>query len=104
MADSAPFYRKAGTSFAGHETVNYHDHEYVRGNVTTNSIEGFFGVLKLGIRGVYQYVSPEHLNSYVSEFAFRYNNRKSRGVEDSERADNLLAGVVGTRLTYETID
>jgi hypothetical protein len=83
--------------------VNHLDDEYVRGDVTTNSVEGFFGTLKMGIRGVYQHVAPEHLNRYVSEFAFRYNNRKALGVEDHERASKLLSGIVGKRLTYETI-
>jgi transposase-like protein len=102
--DGAGLYEKIGQHFAAHETVNHAIGEYARGDVTTNSVEGFFGVLKMGIRGVYQHVSPEHLNRYVSEFAFRYNNRKALGINDSERASNIIASVIGKRLTYQTIN
>jgi transposase-like protein len=103
MTDGAGMYKKIGKGFASHEVVDHAAGEYVRGDVTTNTVEGFFGVLKMGIRGVYQHVSPEHLSRYLNEFEFRYNNRKALGVNDSERADNLLSGVVGKRLTYQTV-
>jgi transposase-like protein len=104
MTDTAPVYSKIGQSFASHETVNYLAKEYARGDVTTNSAEGFFGVLKLGIGGVYQHVSAEHLNRYVTEFAFRYNNRIALKINDTERAENALAGIGGKRLTYRRLD
>jgi hypothetical protein len=75
MTDSAPFYRKAGKSFASHETVNHNDHEYVRDDVTTNSVEGFFGVLKLGIRGVYQHVSPRAVPNRMYGIRFGFPRR-----------------------------
>jgi transposase-like protein len=103
MTDGAGMYKKIGKGFKSHEVVDHAAGEYARGDVTTNTVEGFFGVLKMGIRGVYQHVSPEHLSRYLNEFEFRYNNRKSLGIEDSERADNLLSGIVGKRLTYQTI-
>jgi transposase-like protein len=103
MTDAAPMYRGTGKQFAGHEWVDHGGGEYARGDVTTNTVEGFFGILKMGIRGVYQHVAPEHLNRYVSEFAFRYNNRKSLGVSDIERASNIVSSVVGKRLTYKTV-
>lgn len=103
MTDQAQFYKKSAASFKSHETVDHSTKEYARGDVTTNSVEGFFGTLKMGIRGVYQHVSPEHLNRYVSEFAFRYNYRKSLGVNDYDRATQLLGGIVGKRLTYKTV-
>jgi transposase-like protein len=103
MTDGAGMYKKIGKAFKSHEVVDHAAGEYVRGDVTTNTVEGFFGVLKMGIRGVYQHVSPEHLSRYLNEFEFRYNNRKALGVNDSERADNLLSGVVGKRLTYQTV-
>ena len=53
------------------------------------------------MKGVYQHCSPNHLHRYLAEFDFRYNNRKANGIEDEERADILLAGVVGKRLTYQ---
>jgi transposase-like protein len=103
MTDGAGMYKKIGKGFASHEVVDHAAGEYVRGDVTTNTVEGFFGVLKMGIRGVYQHVSPEHLSRYLNEFEFRYNHRKALGVNDSERADDLLSGFVGKRLTYQTV-
>lgn len=58
-----------------HESVRHIAHEFVRGDVTTNRIEGFFGQLKRSLDGTYHAVSPAYLNSYVAEFAFRYNHR-----------------------------
>jgi transposase-like protein len=101
MTDGAGMYKKIGKHFKSHEVVDHAAGEYVRGDVTTNTVEGFFGTLKMGIGGVYQHVSPEHLNRYVSEFEFRYNNRVALEVNDTQRADNLLSGVVGKRLTYQ---
>ena len=103
MTDGAGMYKKIGKGFASHEVVDHAAGEYARGDVTTNTVEGFFGILKMGIGGVFQHVSAQHLHRYVSEFEFRYNHRKALGVNDSERADNLLSGVVGKRLTYQTV-
>lgn len=104
MTDSAGMYDKIGKRFASHETVNHNVKEYARGDVTTNTVEGFFGIMKRGISGVYQHVSKEHLHRYVNEFAFRYNNRSSVGVEDGERAARMLLGIGGKRLTYRGPD
>jgi hypothetical protein len=54
--------------------------------------------------GVYQHCESKHLHRYLSEFDFRYNNRIALGVNDKQRADNILAGVVGKRLTYQTVN
>ena len=101
MTDGAGMYKKLGQHFASHETVDHAAGEYARGDVTTNTVEGFFGILKMGIGGIFQHVSPQHLHRYVSEFEFRYNNRVALKVNDKERADNLLSGIVGKRLTYQ---
>lgn len=69
----------------------------------SNTVESYFGILKRGITGVYHHVSEEHLQRYLDEFDFRFSNRKSLGVDDAMRAERLLKGVVGKRLTYETI-
>ena len=69
---------------------------------TTNTIEGFFSIFKRGMKGVYQHCGHNHLHRYLAEFDFRYNNRVALGVKDSERADKLLLGVKGKRLTYQT--
>lgn len=100
MTDESPVYKKVSKSFASHERVNHGEKEYARGNVTTNTVEGYFGILKRGISGVYQHVSPEHLHRYVNEFSFRYNNRTALEVSDAERAKRTLAGIEGKRLTY----
>jgi hypothetical protein len=100
FGDSAGLYDKIGKGFASHETVNHAKGEYARGDVTTNTVEGYFGILQRGLRGIYQHVSPEHLHRYVNEFSFRYNNRSSRGIEDHERAARLLFAIGGKRLTY----
>lgn len=101
MTDTSSVYRKIKSDFASHETVNHGTHEYARGDVTTNTVEGFFGILKRGISGVYQHVDPEHLHRYVNEFSFRYNNRASMEVNDEERARRALKGAAGKRLTYK---
>jgi transposase-like protein len=59
-----------------HEIVNHSDHVYARGIVHTNTIEGFWSLVKRGIGGVYHSVSPKYLQSYVNEYSFRYNHRK----------------------------
>lgn len=91
-----------GLLFAKHETVKHTAGEYVRGDVTTNTVEGFFSVFKRGMRGTYQHCDEKHLHRYLAEFDFRYNNRIALGVNDVERAGNLVKGIVGKRLTYRT--
>jgi hypothetical protein len=68
----------------------------------TNTIEGLFSLFKRGMKRIYQHCGHNHLHRYPAEFDFRYNNRKALGVEDSERADKIVTGFVGKRLTYET--
>ena len=81
-----------------HETVQHGKDEYVRGDVYTNTVEGFFSLLKRGVNGVYHHVSRGHLARYCDEFAFRYENRK---VSDGKRAEMVVAGAEGKRLTYK---
>jgi len=100
--DESRLYIGADQHFASHETINHTAKEYARGDVTTNSVEGFFSIFKRGMKGVYQHCGENHLHRYLSEYDFRYNNRISLGVNDYERADRVLAGVVGKRLTYQT--
>jgi transposase-like protein len=99
--DSAALYRgQIGKSFASHETVDHSHHEYGRGEVHTNTVEGFYSIFKRGMRGVYQHCSEKHLHRYLAEFDFRYTNRIALGVDDEERTVRALAGVKGKRLTY----
>lgn len=91
---------RLGKEFRKHGTVNHSIGEYVRGDVHTNTIEGYFSIMKRGITGVYHHVSPHHLKRYLAEFDFRYNERAALGVDDEARADRLIRGIVGKRLTY----
>ena len=100
--DEARHYKKPGAEFAAHESVNHSRKEYARGDVTTNTVEGFFGIFKRGMRGVYQHCGEQHLQRYLYEFDFRYNHRIALGVTDAERAEKVLSGITGKRLTYQT--
>jgi hypothetical protein len=98
--DESRLYTKVGAEFAAHETVNHSAKEYARGDVTTNSVEGYFSIFKRGMKGVYQHCDEKHLHRYLAEFDFRYNNRAALGVTDGERADIAIKGIEGKRLTY----
>lgn len=102
MTDEAPVYRFIGKHYQRHAVVYHKVGEYVRGDAYTNTIEGFFSIFKRGMRGVYQHCAKKHLHRYLAEFDFRYSNRVALGYNDADRADNLLKGIVGKRLTYET--
>jgi transposase-like protein len=98
MTDESPIYWAIGPQFAGHGTVNHSAEEYVRAAFWhTNTVESFFSILKRGIYGVYHHVSETHLHRYAAEFDFRHNNRMALGVDDVERTDLALRGVVGKR-------
>lgn len=75
----------------------------MRGDVHTNTVEGFFSILKRGIIGTYHHVSEEHLPRYLAEFDF-LNNRAKLGVNDTERAARAITGARGKRLTYRQPD
>ena len=66
----------------------------------TNTVEGYFAILKRGIFGIYHSVSEEHLKRYLCEFDFRYNYRTSLGYTDMQRTEIAAAGIYGKRLTY----
>lgn len=103
MTDEAKHYSKAGKHFAEHDTVEHGIGEYVNAldnSIHTNTVEGYFGIFKRGMKGVYQHCSPKHLHRYLAEFEFRYNNREANGHDDGSRARSALAGVVGKRLCY----
>ena len=80
--------------------VEHNAKEYVRDIVHVNTAESFFALFKRGMRGVYQHCAEKHLHRYLAEFDFRYNNRIALGVADTARADQLISGIVGKRLTY----
>jgi transposase-like protein len=100
MTDGEGQYRIVGPLFKSHDVVNHGIGEYVRGNAHTNTVEGYFSILKRGIVGTYHHVSAEHLKRYLAEFDFRYNEREKLGVTDAERFAKAIPGIVGKRLTY----
>jgi transposase-like protein len=100
MTDEAAFYKSPGAHFADHQSVNHSEYEYVRGNATTNTVEGFFSIFKRGMKGVYQHCSEAHLHRYLAEFDFRYSNRAALEIDDQDRAKKALKGIQGKRLTY----
>ena len=102
--DESKLYSKPMMGVRRHETVKHTAFEYVRGDVTTNTVEGYFSIFKRGMKGVYQHCSEKHLHRYLAEFDFRYNNRAALGVDDAARAANLAEGIVGKRLTYRRPD
>ena len=97
MTDDFMSYRGLGKEFASHEVINHGKKEHVRGNVHTNKVESYFSILKRGIIGVYHHVGKQHLHRYLSEFDFRYNERK---IDDAERSMLALCGIEGKRLMY----
>jgi transposase-like protein len=98
--DEAQHYKALGRQFSKHEAVNHSEGEYARGETTTNTVEGFFGIFKRGMVGVYQHCGEQHLQAYLNEFDFRYSNRVGMGVDDIERTHRAVKGAEGKRLTY----
>jgi ISXO2-like transposase domain len=86
------------------DSVDHSKFEWTRGDVHTNTLEGFFSIFKRGLIGVYQHVDKRHLDRYLAEFDFRQNTRARLGINDVERADIALADCKGKRLTYQTTD
>lgn len=103
MTDDAHAYYPVGRHFASHETVAHSYGEYARGDVHTNTVEGFFGILKRGLNGIYQHVSEAHLHRYLNEFDYRYTHRERLGVDDKTRAGLAVRNAKGRRLTYERL-
>jgi len=97
MTDEFLAYKNLGREFT-HFTVNHGAKQYVNGDIHTNTIEGYFSILKRGITGVYHHVSEQHLDRYLAEFGFRYNSRK---VEDIVRVGLAIKQTEGKRLTYK---
>jgi transposase-like protein len=97
--DELHAYKKIGKLFAGgHHTTKHSAGEYARGDVHSNTVEGFFSTVKRGLNGIYHAVSKEHLHRYLCEFEFRYNHRY---MDDGERTLAAIQASEGKRLTYE---
>jgi hypothetical protein len=97
--DESRLYPQVGKEFAAHERVKHSAGEYARGDVNTNTAEGFFGIFKRGMYGVYHHCGEKYLHRYLSEYEFRFNTRTKLGWTDAERATLALKGAAGKRLT-----
>ncbi|MEQ9015942.1 MAG: IS1595 family transposase [Marinovum algicola] len=104
FTDQAQHYRDLHLEFARHESVDHSKEEWVRGDVTTNTIEGYFSIFKRGMKGVYQHCGKQHLHRYAAEYAFRYSHRAALEIDDTMRANAILKGAEGKRLTYRRPD
>jgi len=103
MTDGSPVYPPIGDSFAGHGWVNHSAEEYVRAHFWhTNTVENYFSLFKRAIFGCYFHVSEAHLHRYAAERDFMHNHREGMGFDDTARADAILSGAKGKRLTYAT--
>lgn len=100
FTDESRLYGNAKAHFAVHSTVRHSAGEYARGEVHTNTIEGYFSIFKRGMKGVYQHCAEKHLHRYLAEFDFRYNHRIKLGFTDMERMITALRAAEGKRLTY----
>lgn len=103
MTDDSRMMKVAAGSLYEIESVNHSAGEYVRGGAHTNTIEGYFSILKRGIIGTYHHVSATHLKRYLAEFDFRYNHRSALGFSDADRMAASVGGIVGKRMTYRRI-
>jgi transposase-like protein len=103
MTDEHSGYKYLSDHFAAHGTTAHSRGQYVDlsdRRIHSNTVEGYFSIFKRGMKGVYQHCGEQHLHRYLAEYEFRYNNRMANGVDDRQRADNALCGIVGKRITY----
>lgn len=100
MTDEANQYKAVGKEFKSHGAVNHSSYEWTRGEIHSNTVEGYYSIFKRGMKGVYQHCKEKHLHRYLAEFDFRYNHRTALGVNDEGRTGQALKGIVGKRLTY----
>jgi transposase-like protein len=102
--DESKLYTLVGREFAAHKTVehgwNRHGYYVGKDGQTTNNVENFFLQFKRGMRGTYIHCGEQHVQRYLNEFAFRYNNRSGLGIGDGERTARMMQGIEGKRLTY----
>jgi transposase-like protein len=97
MTDAAMHYRSVGKEFAEHGHVEHSDGEYVRGDIHTNTVEGYYSIFKRGMKGVYQHCKEKHLHRYLAEYDFRYS-KWSNSVDYVSPVKNYVGIVEDTAL------
>jgi transposase-like protein len=106
FTDESRIYGSLFDQIAEHKSVNHSQGEYVRYEngeaIHSNTVESYFSIFKRGMRGTYQHCAQKNLHRYLAEFDFRHNHRVALGCGDIARTDQILSGIVGKRLTYET--
>jgi len=101
MTDEWKSYTDIGKDFkGGHKVIKHNDGEYVSGDISTNTAESYFALLKRGVHGTFHHISKKHLSKYCNEFSFRWNFRK---VTDGFRAESAIKGIVGKSLSYRDL-
>ena len=98
MTDESRLYNGLDKEYARHDSINHSAKQYADGDITTNTVEGFFSILKRGVIGTFHSVSKEHLHRYVGEFEYKYNTRK---LTDGERLCLAIQKAEGKRLVYK---
>jgi len=99
-SDESGLYKIAQWHFDKHETIKHSAYEYARGDITTNTVEGYFSIFKRGMKGIYQHCGEKHLHRYLAEYDHRYNHRVALGYNDTDRTVAAIKGAEGKRLTY----
>jgi len=104
VTDGAQSYKFMMPRKEQHESVDHSKFEWARGDVHTNTLEGYFSIFKRGLVGIYQHMDKNHLDRYLAEFDFRMNTRAKLGISDAQRAAVAVQGFKGKRLTYKGPD
>jgi hypothetical protein len=104
VTDGSQVYKFVMPTPDQHESVDHSKYEWTRGDVHTNTLEGFFSIFKRGLVGVYQHMDKKHLDRYLAEFDFRMNTRAKLGISDIQRTGLAIAGARGKRLQYKSSD
>jgi len=100
VTDGSSTYKFVMPSKDQHESVDHSKYEWSRGDIHTNTLEGFFSIFKRGLVGVYQHMDKKHLDRYLAEFDFRMNTRAKLGISDLRRTGFAVQGAKGKRLMY----
>lgn len=95
ITDELQAYRAPGMRYASHSTVAHGKKEYARGDVHTNTVEGYFSLFKRGVNGTFHHIGAHYMDQYLAEFDFRYNHRE---INDGARTIKGLQKVEGKRL------